>query len=311
MAITTVVMVLLFGALEVVSSAWIDGERRIDTHQRARGALELVARELTPAVVDTRMQFVMLPSYLLADVGATHVVPNSPAMLWMAPIGTNGELRCVGYYLYRDTERKFYRLKRIFIKADNDLYFPKLTNYDNARDVEMRTDPTSARWFLDRWDPQAFDEEDPDNYEAIVSSAADGIIAFWVQAYDLLGNPIPWVSESVNHPSSDLIYNSAAYFQMATTTPFDNGESFAYLSESPMVMKGNKVPAEIEISVVTIDRTTMARDPEIPEMQLILRADGSLDVDESVDLFLEELKANGINRSKVFSTRVKLVNGAG
>ena len=274
MAITTVVMVLLFGALEVVSSAWIDGERRIDTHQRARGALELVARELTPAVVDTRMQFVMLPSYLLADVGATHVVPNSPAMLWMAPIGTNGELRCVGYYLYRDTERKFYRLKRIFIKPDNDLYFPKLTNYDNAR-------------------------------------AADGIIAFWVQAYDLLGNPIPWVSESVNHPSSDLIYNSAAYFQMATTTPFDNGESFAYLSESPMVMKGNKVPAEIEISVVTIDRTTMARDPEIPEMQLILRADGSLDVDESVDLFLEELKANGINRSKVFSTRVKLVNGAG
>ncbi len=311
MVVTTVIVAMLFSAFEPISTSWVEGERRIDTYQRARGALELVARELTPAVVDTRMQFVILPGSKLEEVGATYVARNSPAMLWMAPIGTNGELRCVGYYLYRDTERKFFRLKRIFVKPENYEYFPQLTNYDDARDVSMRTDPTSANWFLDPWDEKAFDEEDPNNYDTIVSSAADGIIGLWVQAYDLLGNPIPWVSKSKNHPKSEMIYNSAAYFQAATTRPFDNGESFAYLSESPMVMKGNKVPAEIELSLITIDKVTLERDMEIPEMELKFFENGALDVESSVELFIEALKANGIIRAEVFSTRIKLVNGAG
>ncbi|NNE92948.1 MAG: prepilin-type N-terminal cleavage/methylation domain-containing protein [Verrucomicrobiales bacterium] len=310
--ITAVIMVMLLSAMEPVSNAWIEGERRIETHQRARGALELMARELTPAVVDTRMQFVMLPGELLEDSGANYVAENSPAIIWMAPVGPNGELRCVGYYLYRDDYRKFFRLKRIYVSPlENEDYYPKLVDRRDARNLMMRTDPTSASWFTETWDSTAFDEEDPYNDDAIVSTAADGVIGLWFQPFDLLGNPIPWVSKSDVHLSTELIYNSASYFQVATTEPFDNGESFAYLADTQMVMKGNRVPAEIEITLVTIDKVTLERDLEMPQIENEFHSNGSLDAEESVQLFLEELKSRGIHRAEVFTTRVKLVNGSG
>ncbi len=315
-SVMSLLMIMLFGAITPVMQVWVNSERKVESHQRARGALELLARELTPAVVDTRMQFVVLPGKRLSDTGATRVAPNSPALIWMAPLGQDGELRCVGYYLYRDDERKFHRLKRIYVgprmarhSEKRNPYFPRLVNHDNARDLSMRIDPGSARWFLSRWDERAFAEEDLSNDAAIVSTAADGVIGFWVQCYDLLGNPVPWLSESTFHPRSPLIYNSAAYFHMATTRPFDGGASTVYLAETPQVMKANRVPSEVEISLVTIDDTILARDWEVPLMQMILDDDGSLDMEASVRQMLDDLATAGIDGAEVFTTRVKLVNG--
>ena len=36
----------------------------------------------------------------------------------------------------------------------------------------------------------------------------------------LLGKPIPLLAKTGNHPKSPLYYNSAAFFQMATSLPF-------------------------------------------------------------------------------------------
>lgn len=307
--VLSVLMAILLAAVPPVTSTWIESERRIETYQRARGALELLTRELTPAVVDTRMQFIVLPGEELEEFGAQNVAPLSPALFWMAPLGEDGELRCVGYYLFRDDERQFYRLKRIYIRPDNpDGYYPRLVNRVDARDITMRTDPLSARWFLENLDEKAFDEQDPDNDAVVVSTAADGIIAFWVQCFDLLGNPVPWLSQARNHPSTDLIYNSAAYFQMATTKPFDSGESTEFLRQTKQVMKANRVPTEMEITLITIDSSLLAKEIPIPPMESVL-VDGKLDMDGSVQLFSQRLKEAGINGAEIFTTRVKLVNG--
>jgi prepilin-type N-terminal cleavage/methylation domain-containing protein len=324
-AVLSVMLLMLAEMTGTVADTWAKGEARIETYQSARAALELVTREMTPAVVDTRSQFVVMEGEDLEDAGATNVAPGSQAVLWMAPLGEQGDMRCVGYYLYRDDEKKFYRLKRIYITAENeDDYFPlKQAIGDGRRDGDFSTSPSDANWFLKNWDAAAFDEQDPDNDKVVVSAVADGVVAFWVQPIDLLGNPIPWVSESTPpHVQSDLIFNSSAYFQQATSVPYEDGSSTKYLAPAENVMRAIRVPAAVDITVVTLDTRTLERIPSermrefIPEQKgqagdfNILDSNGALDVAESVRLFNEALVAEGINEARVFSTRVKLLNGS-
>jgi prepilin-type N-terminal cleavage/methylation domain-containing protein len=311
MAVLAIIMTMMASMTGSVTKAWSRSENRVETHQSARAALEIMAREMTPAVVDTRMQFAIFPGSLLEEKGALHIAENSPAIAWMSPLGERGDLRCVGYYLFRDPARKFYRLKRIYISPDNkDGYFPKLYNPENSRDPSMRTSPTQAEWLMRGWDKDAFDEEDPANDKAVAAAAADGIAAFWVQPIDLLGNPIPWLSNSPNHPKSKLIYNSAAYFSAATTLPFDGGKSFLYLAKTPQVMKGNRVPSAVDLTVFTIDERILAKGFDIPLQENIMAGDGSLDVAASIDAYRDALAAANIRDARAFTTRVKLINGS-
>ncbi|MEM7144280.1 MAG: prepilin-type N-terminal cleavage/methylation domain-containing protein [Verrucomicrobiota bacterium] len=313
-AVLSIMLLMLAEMTGTVADTWAKGEARIESYQSARAALELMTREMTPAVVDTRTQFVVMAGEDLVDVGAVNVSPNSPVILWMAPLGEQGDLRCVGYFLYRDDERQFYRLKRMYIKPDNeDDYFPLKQQVGDARrgERDYSTSPKDASWFLTNWDAPAFDEEDPGNDRVVVSTAADGVIAFWVQPLDLLGNPIPWVSESTPpHPSSELIYNSSGFFTMATSVPFEDGSSTKYLAEDFNVMRAIRVPAAVDVTVVTLDQRLLARRPSLPIQENILDSNGALDLAESVRLYNLALKAEGIQEARTFTTRVKLLNGS-
>lgn len=320
MGLLTFLMLLLSSATESASRAWRDGQARTDTFQSARTALELMSRELSSAVVDTRMQFVIGPSTVISTVVkkdnrelAEKIAPEAPVILWMAPLGEDGSLRCVGYYLHHDPAKRFYRLKRIYIAppppGNDSSYFPRTFNLAKARDSTLRTSPLNAQWFTRTWNADAFDEENPDNEDAVVSSAADGVIAFWVQPIDLLGNPIPSVSRSANHPKTQLFYNSAAYFQVATTEPFESGSSFDYLTETPQSMKGNRIPAAVELTIVTLDGGRIARGVTIPEQPNIYDGRGTLDLAQSRAEFENLLHANGIHTARVFTTRTRLTNG--
>jgi len=333
MALLTFLMLALAGVTESASRAWREGQSRTETFQSARTSLEIVGRELTPAVVDTRMQFVVAPGSILTDVGAKNVAPNSPVALWMAPLGDEGSLHCIGYYLYRDNSRKFYRLKRIYIAPPKDPdaqnpddYFPRLfsSSLYGAMDPNLLVSPVTAAWFNRTWKASTFNEEDEDDSKVVVSTAADGVIAFWVQPLDLLGNPIPRLSQSSVHPKAaevgvgyELAFNSAAYFQMATSQPFDDGASFLYLAHSTNkqdkayhTMKANRVPAAIEITLVTIDSRTLRRHPKIPEQPAIPPNDKVLDVAKQLKAFGGLLDKAGLNNTRTFTTRVKLVNGS-
>tara|TARA_R110002096_G_scaffold147220_11_gene306942 strand:+ start:15189 stop:16286 length:1098 start_codon:yes stop_codon:yes gene_type:complete len=310
MTLLSALVLALAGMLDPVLKTWSNGEKRVARFQGARAALELITREVTPAVVDTRMQFVVMPAELLGDVGARHVAANSPAMLWMAPLGERNRLYCVGYYLSRDPDAKRYRLKRLFVSPnDPNGYHPKTVNESEIRGEDVHTSPVDASWFTNNWDETAFDDEDPQNEDVVVATVADGVIAFWIQCYDLLGNPIPWMSASDVHPESELIFNSAGYFSMATSVPFEDETSFRYMTDHEMVMKALRVPAELEIRIYTIDRTQLLRDIEIPEMPVIMDGD-VLDLEASALEFERRLEENGVEQPQAFSTRVKLLNGS-
>lgn len=292
--------------------AWREGQNHTDTFQTARTSLEIVSRELAPAVVDTRMQFVVAPASILTDRGATDVVASSNTLLWMAPLAEKGALACVGYYLARDEEQHFYRLKRIYITADEQqkshVYFPQMTNEANARDISLRTSAVDAKWFTRGWNEAAFDEEDPNNDQVFVSTAADGVIGFWVRCVDLMGQTIPLLSEAEHHPKSDLLFNSAAYFNMTTSSVLAGGDSFIYLAKTAQSMKANRLPAAIEVTLMVIDRSALARGQRIPSPPYLIK-DRVPDVEGSLELYQQELSKAGIHTARTFSTRVKLHNG--
>ncbi len=303
-------MLLLFSSVSSVSNFWIEGERKIQGNQRARAALELLSREVTPAVVDTRMQFVIGPGSDLGGSGAQFVPEDSPYALWMAPIGKNGELRCCGFFLSRNTETEKYRLKRIFVESENPHgYFPNVFEAGADKSTKFRTSPTDSDWFIKNWDQQALNENYSEGERSVVSTVADGVIALWIQGFDILGNPIPHLSKSKNHPNSDLHFNSAAFFHMATSVPFDDGESFVYLAETDFTMKAHRLPAELEITIVTVGDAATARFAEIPPPENIFRDNGSMDVEKSLNQFLQALEQAEIPYPETYSVRTKLVNG--
>ena len=309
--VTFAAILVIFSTLTSgIVNMWTEGESRIETHQNARGALEIMTRELTPAVVDTRMQFAVISSSALAKRGAKHLVAGSPVILWMAPLGELGGLRCVGYYLFRDASRGFFRLKRIYIRpiADKD-YFPAMVNEGNPRDPALRISATNADWFLRNWEAKTFDEEDPENDDVVVSTVADNVIAFWIQCIDLAGNPVPALMNAPYHAGSDMVYNSAAYFQMATTTAFDSNKTTEFLAPGGQSMKANRVPSAVDVTVVTVDSTVVTRQMVVPVVENVFAADGSLDIEESIMRFNRALLDNNIKNARTFTTRVNLLNG--
>lgn len=310
MAVLSILLTILLTALSSISTIYVRSEQKVQSQERGRSILELFAREATPAVVDTRMQFVILPGDKIADAGAKNIAPASPAAVWMAPLGSGGDLRCVGYYLTRDDDLRRYRLKRMYIRHDNpDDYFPKLGSSVTARGMEMRTSPVNAVWFTSNWDEKAFDDVSPDNDKSVVSTVSGGVVGFWVGAIDTFGNPVPLMSEASNHPASDLMFNSAGYFYFAEVKPFDSGDTFVYLAKDKLTMKANKVPAELEVAVLMLSDDDLANASAIPEMINVYTSNGALDLTKSIEALQAKLDAMGLKKSEVFRTRVKLTNG--
>ena len=60
-------------------------------------------------------------------------------------------------------------------------------------------------------------------------------------------------------------------------------------------MKANRVPSAVDVTVVTIDSTVVSRQMEIPAVENIFKADGSLDVEQSIMRFNRALLDRNIN----------------
>jgi len=311
MAVLSTILIILASMLDSATGSWINSEEKVETLQNARTAIELMSRELAPATINTCEQFLVLPGEALANSGATTAVENSQAAFWMAPLGKDGDLRAVGYYLQRVDNRRFFRLKRYYVGPENEDYFPRGFDPENVDDTSILSEEATPDRFLDRVDEAAFDDSDPENKKRVVSTVADGVIAMWIQCYDLLGNPIPWLSKDSIHPDSNLIFNSASMFVMATSKPFDNDTTFRYLPDKNSSFKGNRLPAALGITVVVLDSDNVERHAEdIPVMENIFTADGALDLQASLESYQKALLARGINKARTFSTRVKLATGS-
>jgi prepilin-type N-terminal cleavage/methylation domain-containing protein len=106
-AITILVLISFFLAAMSDQSArvWNQGQRQIQSRQRARAALDFIGRELEQAVLAINpsngpLEFVINPT----SVSATFSCPN--AIFWQAPIATDislGDLAEVGYFVRWNT----------------------------------------------------------------------------------------------------------------------------------------------------------------------------------------------------------------
>ncbi|MEO0414669.1 MAG: hypothetical protein AAF226_06925 [Verrucomicrobiota bacterium] len=307
MVVFSGLIVLLLSAVSAISSVYMRSDNRSKSAESGRAAIELMARELAPAIVDTRMQFVIMPVENLPAQDVVQGAKSAPVILWMAPLGPLGEMRCVGYYLKRDQENRLFQLKRIYIKPDNDSYFPRMANAEKALDTSLRTSPVNADWFIKNWDETAFDEEGEG--EHIATTMENGIVALVVSAIDSMGNPIPHASRSKNHPQSNLWFNSAGYFHMAQGQRFDDDSSFVYLGAGDYVMKANRLPAAIDIALVMLGRDELSRLKSVPEMELQFAGEGAVDIEETLKVYLSALSDTGASQSVVVKTRVNLTNG--
>lgn len=75
MTILTLLVVLTASLLSSVSKAWVSGQQQVETFQDGRAILNLIARDLSQAVISQRLQFIQNPGSLNPQRGDAGRVP--------------------------------------------------------------------------------------------------------------------------------------------------------------------------------------------------------------------------------------------
>ena len=327
MSVLTLLMVFLVQMLNAVSRTWADGERRVENYQNGRAILDLIARELGPAVisrVDRPQVGLTLPtlgshqliqnpmSPAQQSTVVPSMAPNSDSLFWQAPVatGVETELAEVGYYLTRDTTAGAigaYQLKRFFVPSGN----AKFLIYTRTPTGDYTPTATEAPWIASSSAslPPAFSASE---FEAASSVVSDGIVGFWVRCFDVNGEPIPWFGthSTQKGSASHLKFNSAARFQPAVpgTSGMSNAQPWPYTSHTApaATASAHRLPSSIELSIVTVDARSLQRRPTIPALPVIA---GPTDVPAAIDTYLNSLVNNRVESARLFTTRVRLDNG--
>lgn len=303
MSIFTILLGFMMLLVDGVQKAWTRGEQLVEVQQNGRATLEIISRELALAEVSPRLQMVQNPAL-------NTVLPNfdtsSDSLFWVAPLySTSRGNQCgVGYYLTRDPAKGQYRLNRFYVQPDNpDGYY--LVGKNTAA-------PFSAAW-VTALPAQAFDVS-TSNTKRAASIVSDGVIAMWIQCFDLAGNPIPALSaESQYGAASPIKFNSAAAFRMAAPPDaFPSGKTFRYTAPPPAnpgfptgnPVPANRLPPTVEITLLMLDSRTLKGAPAIPARP----APGTDDVPTQIQKYKDLLAAAGIKKVTTFSTRTNLLN---
>lgn len=298
--ILAVVLVLLSTILDAISRTWRDGEKRIENFQSGRAIMELISRELSSAVISSNHQLIENP-FTTAQLITFQVARNADSIFWQAPLrdSVNGDVCEIGYYLADAGGQGTgpYQLKRFFVPSTHSKF------------LIYAKPPTStaASWLATDTTTQFSTTE----FSSVSSTVSDGILGFWIRCIDLNGEAIPWFK--TNSPeatsSTNVTFNSAARFQTAIPgTPGPGTAPWPYTSnKGPVTVQANRLPSAIEISIVTIDSTTLRRNPVLP---LTPSVASPSDVPPTVATFISAtLPNNRIQSARLFTSRVSLSNG--
>lgn len=290
MSILSLIVVLVAQMLGGVSRAWVSGEQRVETYQNGRAILDLMSRDLAPAVISPKLQFVQSPTAggnnVEKDV-QQHKYSTSSSLYWQAALasGASGNVCEVGYFL--DNTNGNYELKRLLITPD-----------DTANYLIYKTAPTPGDC---PWLPSSFFTNNN-----VVSTVSAGVLGIWIVCLDANGDPIPWYQGTVK-------YDSAANFQ--PPVPGQHLTS-AQIAAFPMpqppytattTARAHRLPSAVRITIVTLDETTLGRSkssvPAYPQ------ANGPGDIPRAIKSFTDSLLQARISSARTFSTVVKLANG--
>lgn len=276
------IVLLLTAMVSGVSRAWTSGEQRVAQFQDGRAVLDLMARELSQAVISPSLQFVQLTLPAAANQRA-----GSDSIFWQAPGSstTSGNLAEIGYYLVQDGTKSgadVYQLRRFFVLPTDT------SNYQIFTSPNQPTD-TSAPWVTSFVNNST-------TPPLVSTPVASGVLAFWVRCFDCNGDLIPWFSTSIK-------FNSAAHFQPSA---LGQSGSFKYTSASSTA-RANLLPASVELTIVTLDAPSFRRQLNIPDQAPYAQSTPD-DLPAKTSGFDQALLNANIKDARTFSTRVNLVS---
>ena len=332
--VSMVVVSIIIGAIASLSNStaqiWSSGERTVENNQTGRAVLEIVARELSQAVVSSRLPFVQNPTL---PTGANQRTSNgipSDSIFWVAPLTStsSGDLCEVGYYLTNTFE-----LKRFFVPPSDANNYKVLT----ATPIDYTPRPTgggsgtnghpnAALWATD------FVMVKDSNNRPVSSTVASGVLNLFIRCLDINGDPIPWLSATLKYNSAEPMRPATPGLRNTSAANLSNPSSFTYTyynagspSDPQNTLAAHLLPYAVELTLVTVDLKTLRRlganaVPATPAIPATYTQQSSyppnalpaapLAIPGNIAQFVQQARAAGFRDARSFSTTVRLHNAA-
>lgn len=310
--ILSLLVVFTASLLSAVSNTWVSSEQQVETFQGGRAILNLIAQDLSQAVISDRLQFIQTadPSSLARLLpSGTVQVANSDSLFWQGIVASDsfGNINEIGYYLTQRTDSsgiEHFELKRFFVPPQNP-YLP--SGSPPAQNPAYHLfDPfaviynTSSSGIMPPWLNLSGTNLDPSHlrtdFDYSSSIVSDGVLGLWIRCIDRNGGFIPWLS-TADSAASPIRFNSTAHFQPAVP-----GQSFAY-TDPASTAQANCLPSAVEVTILILDSRTLQRKPSIPPIRAFNSPD---EIPGSITALGQDLATDNIRSFRTFSTRVEL-----
>lgn len=326
------IVVMIASLSNSTAQIWRNGERTMENNQTGRAVLEIIARELSQAVVSSKLPFVQDP---ILPANADQRPSNS--IFWVAPLSSSnrGDLCEVGYYLTNTFE-----LKRFFVPPSDTANYAVLTtipiDYTSRPTGNSGNDNDHAKAAL--WVSDFVTNKDTNN-RPISNTVASGVLNFFVRCLDINGDPIPWLDIGLKYNSSEPMRpatpGTRAVFGGVNNS---NPSSFTYTyfnaanvatstnpGDTQNTASAHILPYAVELTLVTIDMQTLRRlgtrsVPATPTIAaMYMQRSGyspgvlpvaPLAIPDNIALFIKSAQNAGFRDVRSFSTTVQLRNAA-
>lgn len=328
MAVLSIIIVAIAGLSNSTAQIWSGGERTVENNQTGRAVLEIIARELSQAVVSSRLPFVQNPTLPAGANQRTSNGVTADSIFWVAPLtSTNsGNLCEVGYYLTNTFE-----LKRFFVPPSDTVNYKVLTatptdytpRATGSGGTSGHDHASAALWATD------FVTAKDGNNRLVSNTVAGGVLNLFIRCLDINGDPIPWLDTTLKYNSAEPM-RPATPGQRNTFAPnLSNPSSFSYTyynagstTDAQNTLPAHLLPYAVEITFVTVDLKTLRRlgasaVPAIPTTtaQRAGYPPGALPtaplaIPGNIAQFVQSARAAGFKDVRSFSTIVRLHNAS-
>ena len=333
LTVVAFIVVMVTNLSSSTMQIWSGGERAVENNQTGRAVLEIVARELSQAVVSSKLPFVQDP-VLPSDANQR----PSNSIFWVAPLSsTNGGDLCeVGYYLTSTFE-----LKRFFVPPSDAANYKVLTAMPTNNNYALRptgssgndNDHTKAA----RWASEFVTAKDA-NGRSVSNTVASGVLNFFVRCLDINGDPIPWLDTGLKYNSAEPMRPATPGVRNSTAVNGSNPSSFTYTyfnannvasdtnaGDAQNTACAHLLPYAVELTLVTTDPKSLQRlgAAAVPSNPALggtysqragyppgVLPTAPLSVPGNVALFMQQAQAAGFRDARCFSTTVRLRNAA-